>query len=48
MFHDPIQIPALIELALLSIVLIFVSVVRARRRRQRQRNGADAGNNAGR
>ncbi|CAB3788265.1 hypothetical protein [Paraburkholderia fynbosensis] len=48
MFHDPIQIPALIELTLLAVVLIFVSVVRARRRRQRLRNGADAGTNPGR
>lgn len=37
MFHDPIQIPALIELTLLAIVLIVVSIARARQHRQRQR-----------
>lgn len=41
MFHDPIQLPALIELAVLVVVLVVVSVVRARRRSLRQRNGVD-------
>jgi hypothetical protein len=43
MFHDPIQIPAFIELTLLAIVLIFVSIARARQQRQRQRNAGGAG-----
>ncbi|WP_175147658.1 hypothetical protein [Paraburkholderia ultramafica] len=47
MFHDPIQIPAFIELTLLAIVLIVVSIVRARQRRERQRNRVDRGTNAG-
>lgn len=38
MFHDPIQIPAFIELTLLAVVLIVVSIVRARRQSLRQRN----------
>jgi len=29
-FHDPIRIPAMIELTLLAIVLIVVSIMRAR------------------
>lgn len=43
MFHDPIRIPALIELTLLAIVLIVVSMARARQHRQRQRNAGRTG-----
>ncbi|MDH6151876.1 hypothetical protein OKW46_005866 [Paraburkholderia sp. WSM4179] len=42
MFHDPIRIPAMIELTLLAIVLIVVSIVRARQQRERARNRAMA------
>jgi hypothetical protein len=42
MFHDPIRIPAMIELTLLAIVLIVVSIVRAKQQRERARNRAMA------
>ena len=42
MFHDPIQIPAMIELTLLAIVLIVVSIVRTKQQRERARNRAMA------
>jgi hypothetical protein len=36
-FHDPIRVPAVIELTLLAIVLIVVIIVRARQSRARRR-----------
>ncbi|MBB5418665.1 hypothetical protein QF000_004219 [Paraburkholderia atlantica] len=40
MFHDPIRIPAIIELSVLAIALIVVSILRVRQQRERARNRA--------